>query len=397
MRWILETLKTLAGEGVMLGNKSKEKYLVDRLLENNGLETASMELYYVRVDTGKKRCSHFSNIRCKISEAAQSQKVEIFDFVLEGDYALVSYAKNVLGYERRAVQLLSPFPVDENAESTYCCDRCYYKYKLETVVDRLNYASLDIAMSFGAAESESTLIGLKRKMEKKEAGGQPKEEEAQCKRMVALAIRYGGQVYLISKKDKISLLRIEEHVLEGGVGSRNVFLIKEIIASAEDLARITENDAYQISYVDVDRIYRFDGATGQTVNIVAGNADKFKKEYEAAYPDDTMFSDIRSEAKRVAKNDKPPLSADILEKINKALANDVKSIESSEAGPKPGKEESGGAPSTGGKKPAEEPAPMRPGIVHMLTACLIVIAVVYFTARWIMSKHPPQMRRVPVL
>ncbi|ELA41360.1 uncharacterized protein VICG_01601 [Vittaforma corneae ATCC 50505] len=390
MRWILETLKTLASEGVMLGKKSKDKYLADKILRNNNLEKSpgGLETYSVRVDASKERCSHLNNLKCKLSEAAETQKIGIRDFVLES-----SYVKNMLGYEKRFVQFLSPFPVDEKNEAVYCCDGCYYKYKLETIIDMLDYASLDIEASlFGAIGSgRFTLIGLKKKLTKKEINEKSKEEEVEYKKMVALSMQHNGQVYLIARSGRrICLLCIAEHVFEGGVNSRHVYLIRDAVTSAEKFASITENDAYKISYVEIDRIYRFDSETGQAVNIVAGNASKFRKEYEAVYPDDTMFADIRAEVKRVARSFKPMLSAEAIEEIDRALGRNAKSD---------AKTGSSGAAqkNSGDQRPAEDPAAGRPGLFKIIAVCIVATVILYYTIRLVMPKSPPQMRRVPIL
>lgn len=282
----------------MTGSRADDEYVINRLITNNVLDERNHNVtkYLLPVRNNIAECDNIGDIECLMQCIGKEErrKYEPFEFIVDDKNMVKQAAGMVVSLEHEySIHLLS---FEEPPQNAYSCRRCYFKYRMETLVDRMSHALLPVCTNQAMVPEprQYYLIGMKKKEEREMPGYSGKMEKQEVKRMVAVGISVGDGMYLLAHKaNGLHLLRLRKFKYQSGLCEREVFMIVESIEKSSDLDKIFADPSLEIRTVQVDTIYGFDGKKNHETNIFAENHSEYEQLFKKAYPDDVKFAEIR--------------------------------------------------------------------------------------------------------
>lgn len=261
--WIYETLNALSNMGIKIGDSKTDSKRIKTLLDINKISETSdkaIRKYSIPMDSDKS-CKNQINMRCDLSNIIESNKGIAVEFRTERSRMMGGVSHFV------DVATIKESNTTSDKKKEYSCKSCFYKYRLDTLLDRMEYASLKFKTDFRQLENpkEYSLLGIKHQT-----------KDGKINSIVVLGlIDDSNQKYLICK-DSI-LLRIND---------------KMEILQEEAADGIIENKSYKIVYFNVERLKKLD-FSGEK-NIFEEDYDKFILEWKNVFTDDEIFPKIRN-------------------------------------------------------------------------------------------------------
>jgi len=301
--WIRDTLLTLQKNGLMTGSRSNDEYIIKKVIENNNLdeEHHGVTTHAIPVDNSMAYCGEIEDVSCLMQAIKKESKpkYEPFEFIDEAQGLAKKVAGTVATIESTHKILLMS-AVDPPA-GAYSCKRCYFKYRMETLVERMSHALLPVKMVPKRATESQTyhLVGMKKEIKRNRPGQKPKEEPDKVKRMVALGLVLSEAKYLLAMGSKgLHLLELDDYRQETGLSTRGVYMITNAVVKSSKLDEIFMDGTAEITAIEIDSIYVYDKEKECELNIFAENHAEYGKLYKKAYPDDGKFAEIREKVDR---------------------------------------------------------------------------------------------------
>lgn len=289
VKWIAKCIQDLVNFGVLNTEKqSSDEYLNNKLIEKNANVSDSVRSFNIILYPSATNCD---------KKSKELRNCDLFTFAKENKYIFKEFqytpaTKN----QPSSQQALTANTVQDFKEGHYSCGFCYYKHRVLSLLERLQYAPLEIELPMAGANGTQSFffVGLEMKRGEDDPGTYK----------VFMGFKYD---FKETKSNKtVSRTR---HVLVSANLDNNVAYVELVPRENEeysiDMAQVITTlpvDELEVELFDLNSIYYTDENMNE-VNLGAERFDSFAQSFSVSINLESLLEDVRPVVGRKASED----------------------------------------------------------------------------------------------
>ncbi|ELA41361.1 uncharacterized protein VICG_01602 [Vittaforma corneae ATCC 50505] len=279
VKWIAKCLKDLAALGVLNTEKqSSDEYLKNKLVEKNANVSDNVRSFNVFLYPSATNCD---------KKSKDLRNCDLFTFANENKYIFREFqytpaTKN----QPSSQQILTVNTVQDFKEGHYSCSFCYYKHRVLSLLERLQYAPLEIELPMAGANGTQTFffVGLEMK----------KSKDDPTKYKVFMGFKYDYK----DPKDSRAAVRKRYVLVSASLDSKVTYVELMPRENSEydvDMKHVITSlpvDDLEVELFDLNSIYYTDENMNE-INLGAERFDSFVQSFAVSVDVEGLFETVR--------------------------------------------------------------------------------------------------------